>query len=301
MKHANLSDEQRLNFEDLLDKLKEKIITDIETLKTQNKKLNKSLNHSISIYKSLENVSLITAICQALCILGLGGLTGYFGYQSYLAANNFSLTTALSETLTMLWLVPAVGSIAIIGVSMNQFSSINSAISKLLDTIITIPYEKRLKQKKSRTASKTEKNSLNISYLESTSQSIEEIRNNFKYLIHSSLKDKTFTEKEVALIYKYLTSTNISALIYLLYHDNISDIKRMTVEEKEALTQKLKQKINAVRDYSDKLQTEQVEKNNQVQENVRNRRVERLHTYPYDSLIETQDNNYESERKKSRH
>jgi len=38
MKHANLSDEQRLNFEDLLDKLKEKIITDIETLKTQNKK-----------------------------------------------------------------------------------------------------------------------------------------------------------------------------------------------------------------------------------------------------------------------
>lgn len=300
MEQNQIKDERTINFEELMNILKNKTSDEISALKVKGYKDDAALQNSMTTCDTFHVLSMILSGALVLGgIAGLGSLSWSLMSQSKHVFDTVAAATAARDfTIVALAFGGAAGFVAT-GAAIWKSLPIFAVVNGLLDCIMVAPFERSIDKKKARNKEQHQKNLQRINILQENIKSIEEIRENFKYMIHSSLKDKRFTQAEVELIYKYLTPKNINAVIYLLYHDDLASLERMAPYEIDSLSLSLSRKIATVKEYSFELQKTSSEPS-KTSENKRNRRVERLHTYPYDDMIEKHDDFYEERRKASR-
>jgi len=288
MKQSNQSIEETFTFDEFIKQLKFKVINDINNQRITCKKIDDSLQKNETTYKHLSYIPDIVGIFEILTMLSIVGLGLFLGYQSYLIPNTISLLTFTDKFSSFMLLLLSITCFTTTSIIGYNFTNINKTISHVLDKLIVNPLKKHLSKKNKILENNLETSTQKLSILQETLKNLTETRDDFKYMIHSSLKDKSFSQNEVNLIYQQLTPSNINALIYLLYHDDLPTIQSMSPLEKEKLSENLKLRISKVKEYS-----EQLKANAHSQENARMHRVERFHTYPYDDMIADMDNNLE--------
>lgn len=279
------SPQQFMNFNDLIAFLKNKLTTELTTQKSKKNSKERSIKLKNNIYKFLGQTSNISIFITMGIVLGLFLIGGGAVFQSYKIFHSLKIVSDVRKLTSIILFFSGLASASLGIVSIYNLGSIYNSICSIYDAIIVNPLEKIISKSNNKANHKIYNYSHKISYLKETIKSLNKMEDNFQYLIHSSLKDKLFTQKDAELIYKHLTSNNVPALIHLLYHDRISDIKYLSVEEKQQLSMKLEQRIQTVKKFAEETQTEAFQTNNQSIDNKRHRRVERLHTYQHDNMI----------------
>lgn len=277
-----INNQKYFEFEGLINALKTKVTQEI--IRQETKKSSQELKIKVInfFHKLLENFNIISLILTLGLVFGLFGTSVFLFLKSYDVFHMLSLAVNSRELSSVLLFISGIVSSGLGIASICKFESIFDGIYSFFETTIIRPLDKIFTRSKNKSTQRIKETGIDISYLNETLKSLTEMQENFKYLIHSKLKNKLFTSKDINLLYKHLTSSNISALIHLLYHDKRKDIRKMTVEEKEQLAYELDKKITTVKEYAEQLSVAQV---SQSDDNVRHRRMDRLHKYPHDDLL----------------
>jgi len=285
------------NFEGLLYFLKQKYETEIGQLRGAISENEISLRKSEKNYEKLKVLDYVSKGLSGAFVFGIFLLSfltfkvchdSYYSLMNDIASRNF-LNIILFSAGTGI----GIGGVA----SAKNFENIANGINSFFDKIIVNPTARSLDRKKAKTKYNNSEYNEEIAYNEHMLKEIEEMRENFKYLIHSSLKNKTFTEKEANQIYKLLEYNDIVSVIYYLYHDDLKTLKKMDDQKERKIAEKLRARIEMVKEYNEQIQLEQ-KKKKESEEPVRNRRIERLHTYPYDDMIKNYDDVFQNHRRK---
>lgn len=277
--------QQFMNFNDLINFLKNKVTAELTTQETKKKSKERTIKINNFIYKFIGQTNNVSLFITMGIVLGLFLIGGVAVFQSYAIFHSLKIANDIRKLTSIILFFSGLASAGLGITSIYNFGSIFNVISTIFDFVIVNPLEKIISKSNNKSNHKIYNYSHKISYLKETLKSLDKMEDNFKYLIHSSLKDKIFTQKDAELIYKHLTSNNIPALIHLLYHDKISDIKYLSVEEKQQLSMNLEQRIQTIKNYVEEAQNETLQSDNQSIDNKRHRRVERLHTYQHDNMI----------------
>lgn len=279
------STSQFLNFDDLIDFLKNKVTAELTTQETKKNFQERTIKINNIIYKFIGQTKNVSLFITMGIVLGLFLIGGGAVFQSYEIFHSLKIAADIRKLTSIILFFSGLASAGLGITSIYNFRSIFNVVGTVFDAIIVYPLAKIFSKSNNKANHKIYNYSHKISYLKETLKSLDKMKDNFKYLIHSSLKDKIFTQKDAELIYKHLTSNNIPALIHLLYHDKISDIKYLSVEEKQQLSMNLEQRIQTIKNYVEEAQNETLQSDNQSIDNKRHRRVERLHTYQHDNMI----------------
>jgi len=281
-KNERTSDQQLYDFEELIDYLNNKVTKEIYKQEKSKKNKEKKIKTNIFLSKFFGNEGIAALITILTLILGLFSISGILLIKSYDVFHTISLVKKTRELASVLLaLSSATTSFLGIGCLFN-FNNIFESLSFFYKNVIINPLENILENACEKGNEQINQHNQKITELNNIIKKLTIMKDDFKYLIHSSLKDKVFTKKEVEIIYKHLSTDNISALIYLLYHDRISDIKKLSSREKQQLASKLEEKIKEVRTYAENIQ---LTTNNNLNNNQHRRRMERFHTYPHDNMI----------------
>lgn len=281
----NSNNPKLYDFDALINELKTKVTQELIRRETKITTQEIKIKVNNFLYKLLGGFNIISIILSLSIVFGLFGSAVFLLLKSYDVFHTFSLAADVRELSSVLLFISGIGSTGLGVASICNFMPIFEGVCSFFDIVIIRPFEKIINRSKDKSLYRIKKLGIDISYLNETLKSLSTMQDNFKYLIHSQYKDKLFTSKDVNLLYKHLTSSNISALIHLLYHNKIKDIKRLSVEEKEKLSLELAQKVAEVKNYAEQLQKTNNTNNNQPSNNQRHRRMERFHTYPHDDML----------------
>lgn len=278
---TNSRNQEMYDFNDIIETLQERVINDIYKQEKGKKRKDKAIKTNVFLSKIFGNENAAALITMFTMIVTLFGLGGFLLIKSYNVFHTLSLATNARElSSVLLFISSATSSILGLGCVFN-FSRMFDALASFYKYVIVDPLKNALTNSREKNHQKIKQHRQKISDLKNTLISLETMQENFKYLIHSSLKDKLFSEKDIDLLYKNLTSNNITSLIHLIYHGGKQEIKRLSKEEHEKLTTELEQRINIVKKHAQEI----AEKSKIENPNQRRRRMERFHTYPYDDKL----------------
>lgn len=277
----NQNNSKLFNFESLINQLKIKISNKVKKMEKQKKTLEHSSKVNDNIYNILSKSNNISLIFTIGLIASLIGITGLSFVASYNVVNSAKSITAVNKFVSLIYFFLGGTGVIATYVSLQKNEKIFDAIYSFYNTRILQPIENQLTSALYKKAEKLDKIEQDIEQLKTTLNNLDTIKDNFGYLIDDVKKDKLFTQKEVNLIYKKLSSNNIATLIYWLYNDRISDIKKATIQEMEQNAINLEEKINEQKISAQTIQDKNSETNKQSNTYHRQRRMERLHNAFY--------------------
>ena len=280
-KQNNTNNQQLFDFNEIINYLTNKINNEVYTKEKSKKRKEKNIKINIVLSKFFGNEDVFALITILILIIGLFSLGVFFLIKSYEIFHALSLVKDARElSSTLMFISSATSSCLGFGCLFN-FANILEALSSFYKTFIIEPIGNALENSREKNYRRIKLKQKKINELDKILKKLTNMKDDFKYMVNSSLKDKLFTKQDVEFLYKHLNSYNIVALIHLLYHNGEKEINLLSFEEQIKLNNELERRIDTVKRYARDIEERQKNENT----NHRHKRMERFHAYPYDEKL----------------